>query len=328
MKKTWIFFIFLLLVTTSVTVNALEIIPFLYKKKLEIIDINVQDYGFAGDHFPVNVIIKNNRIFSVIISVRVDLLNGALECIKKEIGNHTYRKLGPREELKLPIDCIVRKGDIDWYKEEYNVRAVLFREFDLLGRRIPVDESTTRGIHIKSPFSEKEKVKIKEVNVKDILNETEEEFNVIVKVSNEGFFNVSAWIRIDLVEKPAALPELEEYLDIKAFATERKELGNSSFKPIKSHCETRFVVHCSLRRCEIEKKRFNIEAVLFVNIDGMEYQVDTSTLYSIYHKQPICREEGCWFLGGIIIGVSAAVLFIAFLVYRKLRNPYSGLRKY
>ena len=64
-------------------------------------------------------------------------------------------------------------GDIDWYKEEYNVRAVLFREFDLLGWTVLKDQSTTRGIHVKSPFHEKDKMKIWSVDVIDEVEEDE-----------------------------------------------------------------------------------------------------------------------------------------------------------
>jgi hypothetical protein len=340
MKKTVLCIIFLFLVILSLNVKAVDFSPFFYNKKLEVLDITVQDDAFAGESFPVYITIQNNRIFPVIVSVRVDLLNGALECIKKEIGIDQYMKLGAKQVLELTINCIVREGDIDWYKEEYNIRAVLYRELDLLGRRIPADESTTMGIHINSPFHEKEKIRICDAEVPDFIEENEQDeidFKVKIILKNGGHYNFNSWVRVDLIEKPSAVPELENFIDITGLSSVRKEIGHSDYFEIRPGCYQTITIPCELRRSEITKEKLNIQAVCFVNIEGKVYQVDASTLYSIYHDQPFCRDEWCWIIviaGFFTVLFCIAIIAIIFRIiypryYRRrieIRDEYRSLK--
>jgi len=316
------------MILISLPINGQGIFDLLPNVKVGITRLDAPDVAYAGEKFNVSVTLKNDRFLTFNVTVRVDLLNGMLECIKKNIGEKTM-DLKRNEGKTEPIPCTIREGDIDWYREEYNIQAVLFVNFPRIDKSILRDSSTVRGVHVKSRLGEKDKVRIYDVSAPLKVEEDPEEnviFNVQVNVTNDGHYDVNALVRIDLIEKPSALPELEEYLDLKTFAVERKEIGKTKKTTIKGGENDTFNVTCELRRTEIEKERFNIEAVLFVNIDGMEYQVDSSTLYGIYHKQPLCRDEECWFIIGTVLGCIIALILVTLMIWRKL-HPFSGFTR-
>ena len=203
---------------------------------------------------------------------------------------------------------------------------MLFLNFPL-GFRSPRKEcSTVRGIQLKSKLCEKDKVRIYEMEVIEILEEGEDEFDVVVRVINEGWFDASARIRVDMIEKPSAIPEFEKFVNLEGLASERKELGRSAQKIVKSqYGKEDFVVPCYLRSIESKKERFTIEAVLFVNIEGREYQVDSSTLYEIYHEQPIWREENYLSIIGAVFG--GLIAFFLIVVIIRILYPLYHIKK-
>lgn len=256
-----------------------------------------------------------------------------LNCIKKiiDIKKPIYT-LKAKQSKTIEIECEIREGDIDWYKEKYNVEAIIFRNHFLLGGGRQLD-SAVQGIHIKSKLTEKDKLRIERVNVTESLQKGDEHNNFVVSVwvINDACYNFEAWVRIDIVEKPSAIPELEEYLDLQALGAVRKEIGGhpntAKYLNAGSKEPVVFEIPCDLRTTEHRKEKFDIEAVLFVNIDGKQYQVDTSTLYSIYHDQPICRDESCLLLVILIvfillvaIGIIAFIIRILYPWYYKKKN--------
>jgi hypothetical protein len=239
--------------------------------------------------------------------------------MKKEIGIESTFSIEGKSQITKQIDCTIREGDIDWYKDEYNVKAMIFHEYPVIDRSIQCDISTVRGIHVKSPFSEKDKAKILEVQVPDTLKEDKNEFEVELLIKNDGHYPINVWVCIDLVEKPSLVPEFEDYIDLKALSSERKEIGSTDrYEQIGAGSKTPVIIHCKLPRSEISKKRFNIQGVLFVELEGIEYTVDMSSLYGIYHEQPLCRDRDCWFIyGGIIIATISIVLIFLFVRRRR-----------
>lgn len=307
-----------MVIVSGISVNGQlgDIFP---KEKIDIIDFQTTNTAYAEESFLVNITIENNRVYPVKLSIRVDLLNGMLECMKKEIGKENLFVIEGKKERMISIPCVIRAGDIDWYKEEYNVKAIVFREYPLIDRSVQTDISTVRGIHVQSMFSEKDKAKILDVTVKDTLKKDEDSFTVNLLIKNDGYYPIDIWACIDLVDKSSVMPELEEYIDLKGLSSERKQLGRTErYIPINPGCEKKFTINCELSRSEIEKKRFNIQAVLTVDLDGNEYTVDTSSLYGIYHEQPLCRGRTCLFLyGGIIIAISVSCIILIWLIRRR-----------
>jgi len=284
--------------------------------KVGIIDFEAPNIAYADKTFNVTVTLQNNRISPIWVSIRIELLDGLLELINKNIGNDSF--LLKHGEKSKKITCKIREGDIDWYKQEYNIKAILYRDFPLFKKSFLRDSSTVRGIQVKSRLSEKDKVRIYSISVPPIIKVKDSKFDVDLKVVNEGSYNTNVRIKIFLIEKPSVIPELEDYLDLSAIATERKEIGRSSDDTIeiKSHNNKDFKIHCEIRKSESKKEKINIQAVVFVNIDGKEYQVDQSSLYGIYHNQSIIEDENIWiFIIGGIVGLIITLIFI-FIIKR------------
>jgi len=296
------------------------------KLRVEITDFDAPDVAIAGENFSVKVSIKNDRFLPMITMVRVDLLDGLLNCIKKNIGEEPLCICRGRISTTIEIDCVIREGDIDWFKEKYNVQALLFRNFIFLGGGYQLDKSTIQGIHVKSRLCEKDKVRIFDVDVPEELDMYKDNFYVKVWVMNEGAFEVKAKVQVDMIEKPSAIPELEKLGLLKGFATERKELGISDEKILEPHYgKDKFIVKCDLRSIESKKEQFKIEALLFVNIDGREYQVDSSTLYEIYHEQPFLREENYLLIIGLAFG--GLIAFFLIVVIIRVLYPLYHIKK-
>lgn len=283
--------------------------------RVEITNFEAPDTAIAGKEFPVKVTIKNDRFLPVRTTVRVDLFDGLLNCIKKNIGEEPLRICRGRRSITIQINCTIREGDINWFKEIYNVQALLYQDFTFLGASYLLDRSTVQGIHVKSRFCEKDKVRIEEVRVIEELGEGEDEFEVFVTVINEGAFDALTHVQVDMIEKPSAIPALEELeLDVlegMGMAAVRKKLGEIKHEFVKSGCERELVIPCSLRKTESKEERFIIEAVLFVSIDGKEYQVDSSKVFEIYHQQSFCWEQD-WLL--VVVGVFAGLIALGIIV--------------
>lgn len=326
MRRKLLLGIFFSIILISVSVDGQGLGDIWPKAKVRIIDFHAPDGANVGEMFPINVAIRNDRILPVRITIQVGLLNGMLESIKKNIGKESMFVCPGKTSKIIPIDCIVREGDIDWYREEYNIQAVLFMEFPLMGRSILRDSSTVRGIHVKSRLQEKDKVRIFDVDVPEELDMYKDNFYVKVWVINEGAFEVEAKVQVDVIEKPSAIPELEKLGLLKGFAAERKELGISNEKILEPYYgKDKFIVKCDLRSIESKKEQIKIEALLFVNIDGREYQVDSSTLYEIYHEQPFLREENYLLIIGLAFG--GLIAFFMIVVIIRVLYPLYHIKK-
>ena len=289
--------------------SAGDIIP---KGRVKITDFDVPNMVNAGEPFSINVTIKNDRFLPVKLKLRADLLDGLLEFIKKSTGEEPIFTCPGRTTTTIQIDCVIRDGDIDWYKEEYNIQAVLFQKIPLIGW-ISRGFSTVQGIHVKSRLGEKDNVRILSIKAPEIIDEDATTFDVSITVSNEGSFDFSIWTSVDMVEKPSILPGLEQYNLLRGLASERKELGRSNEETIKPGETKTIHISCELRETEANKERFNIEAVLFVNFNGQHFQVDTSTMQGIYHEQSFL-EQNYLLIIAAVFGVLIALAIIVFII--------------
>jgi len=313
MKKVHIFILFLLLVLLSTPLtSAHSLTDILPKGRLQITGFDAPDIADAGTPFTTNVTIQNRRFLPVNIMIRVDALDGVLSLLEKDIGDTQLFRIPGRSTTTIEISCTLRKGDIVWYKGEYNLQAVLLQQLPILGLTTR-DTSTIRGVHINTPQYEQTKLTIKEVTVPEVLTEGQHTFTVELLIQNQGAFDTTAWTRVDLVEKPAIFPELDQYISLRGLGSEVKELGRSKEHLIKTGETTRFTVPCMIRRTEQDKTEFVIEALVFVNQSGVSQQVAATTLYGIRQEQSFLTQYGFWIIIGIF-GALTAILIIVFII--------------
>lgn len=339
MKKIFYIIILFIPLLFSSNITAFGLGDF-FDPRVEISNFIVPDSIEVGEEFNITVTIENHKIFWIKTSIQVNLLDGMLNNIIKDIADKKNVTIKSRDLITIDIPCKIREGDSDWYKERYNLEVVVFKNYLLPGGRIQLDNSI-QGIHLitnqtklNEKLIEKEKLRITNVFVQEkIEREDENKFNTTVFVINEGCIDFDVWVRVDFIEKPSAIPDLEEYIDLKSLGSFRKEIGRSpETKEILLEGKKRkFTIPCTLRDTESRKETFNIEAVLFVNIDGMEYKVDSSTIYGIYHDQPICRDEFCIILAVaaifIILITIGLIVFIIRIIYPMYYRKSDELKK-
>ena len=89
--------------------------------------------------------------------------------------------------------------------------------------------------------------------------------------------------------------------------------------------ERDILVNCTLRETEKKKEKFDIEAILFVNVDGNLYKVDSSTQQGIYREPSFGNILSNWLFWTsivvvivlVIIGLSALIVRILYPLYKK-----------
>lgn len=281
-----IFCVVLLILPNTVSSQSL-----ILKPRVNITEFQVPNNVSVNHPFSVNVTIENNRALGFLpryAQVRIYLTN-ELGLEEKEIGHSDYQRIWLAPHNFTDILCTIPEGDIDWFKERYDLRASVY--FRFCGRHIGA--SSVRGTHVKTPFWEKDKVRITSLSVKESIGsddsiicncEKQNEFIVNIDAINEGSFKANTSARVYLIEKPSMIPELDKYgLLVEGFGSIRREIGNSNSKKISPQGDDEFNVTCKLRETEMEKDEFDIQAVLFVEIDGKLYEVDSSALYGIDH---------------------------------------------
>jgi hypothetical protein len=161
------------------------------------------------------------------------------------------------------------------------------------------------------------------MNVTQNLGEEDTKFIAKVNVSNNGSFDAMTWVCIDLIQKPSVIPQVEGIINIPALTSEKIELGKSNMTSIKSNTTEYFSIPCYLRKTEKNKNEFYIQALVYVDIDGVDYQVDASTYYGIFNEQPICQGSWCVIIilgaifGALIaVGIIAVIIRILYPLYR------------
>ncbi len=309
-----LFFLSILIIPAQATSG--NILP---KSRIRISDFQVPDLVNGGEQFPVNVTITNDRFLPIRIQIRVDLLDGLLQLIKKDVGEGPFVICPGKTTKTYQTTCLIREGDINWYQGQYNLQAVLLQKIPVLGI-ITRDTSMVQGLHMNTQTWDKNKLRILNIYAPEIIDEDTNDFDVTITVSNEGVFDAQTWVRVDLVERPSIIPELEQYNVLQIMGAQRKELGRSNEKCLQPGATQEFTVHCYLRNTEQSKATFNIQAILFVNDSGEHTQVDSSLILGVSHTQPFVQQNFLY----IVIAVFAVliVLLLIVLIVRILYPAY------
>ncbi|MEM0492345.1 MAG: hypothetical protein QXS02_00065 [Candidatus Thermoplasmatota archaeon] len=274
--------------------------------------IDAPDTVKTGENFTVVVSVKNDKLLPTRGVVKINLLSGLLETMQKDIGVTEERIFEGKTTTYLTINCVIREGDTNWYKEVYNIEAVLVQRLPIIGWVIR-DTSTIKGLHIVSPLCEKDKIQLICLESPELLDEGKDSFETLVHVKNSGLISFPVWVRVDIVEKASVLPELEQYNILQGFASERKEIGRSDERIIPAGSTESFRIQCYLREADLMKKQFMIQAVLYVNVNGSQYQVDTSTFQSIIREESFIKKYSIEIVIGVflfLIGLLIIVLII------------------
>ena len=217
---------------------------------------------------------------------------------------YSYQPYGNSSELSESID--------EWQDVDY-LQIPVFKKIPFFGWILcDIFEYITL---IGRQRRQRDKVRIVGVSSPEFLKENESNFTVEVEVINEGNIFQDAWIRVDLIGNPSIFPG-SDVLNIERFIFARKELGrNKEENIVESGEQKKLKIDCGLREADSHKENVNIEAVLFVKIGGKHYKIGNSPIQTIYHEQPICREESCiWLFIGTIFSVLIAALIIALIV--------------
>ena len=106
-------------------------------------------------------------------------------------------------------------------------------------------------------------------------------FFINVTIKNDGSLDQQLFTKVDLVEKPSIIPELEQIDLASGFVSERYELGKTPQSVVKSTTSKRVEIPCVLRENHLQEDAFNIEVQVYTIIEGKQYLADTSTLQGI-----------------------------------------------
>lgn len=286
----------------------------------------------VGDVFPIDIYLTNERL--------VFRFNGEvivyLTCVgicQKEIGRGENVVITPRtENQKIQVDCTIDALDANLIQQKYDIKVVLY-ERKILGGFREKDSSTIESINIVTELWEKDKVKI--INFKPPENwstkgdfsglnvKATEKENVYVNVVNSGAYEYDVVLRVDLVEKTSlGIPLTEGFGEIK------KEIGKE-YRTLKPGEDKEICVCCELKDADRDKREFNLRATLLVDIDGVLYEVDESTIQSV--KVPIESWGDALIVYGpwmwiIVIAATGTLLLIVYTI--RVIWPYSKYKKH
>ena len=217
-------------------------------------------------------------------------------------------------DLKTETITVAQKNE-----EQFNLQKRVFLGWT------SVDLSSVQGMHIFTPITEKEKLRIIQIDAPEDLSKDERCFPVTVHVRNEGNLDMTVWSQIDFTQKPSIFPELEQLSIASGFISERFELGHSKEIIIQPGENVILPVSCYLRQTEQDSSEFTIETQLYTNIQGRHYLVDVSTLHGIFHEQSLMDEHG---LTMAIVGLGFLFALLLIVVIIRVAYPAYYIKRH
>lgn len=234
----------------------------------------------VGDNFTVNIEIINNKLLSR-FSGEVHIYLTCAGVRQKEIGKEKDVVIPPRMKQNISVVCTIDEFDANSIQEKYNIMAVLYQK-KLLGWLKEGDRSTIESVNIVTKCWEKGKVKMSAFKTPDfwstetISTKAVKKGTICVDLINDGAYDFDVMVRVDLVEKPSmGIPFIEGFGEI------RKEIGRTVayLKPYSTQED--ICIPCTLKEADRDKRELNVQAVLFVNMNGALREVDKSTVQGI-----------------------------------------------
>lgn len=238
----------------------------------------------VGDDFTVNVEIINNKLLSR-FSGEVHIYLTCAGVRYKEIGKEKDVVIPPRMKWNISVVCTIDEFDANSIQEKYDIMAVLYQK-KLLGWLKEEDRSAIESVNIVTKCWEKDKVKMSAFKPPDfwstetvgagISMKAVKKGTICVDLINDGAYDFDVMVRVDLVEKPSmGVPFIEGFGEI------RKEIGRTVayLKPYSTKED--ICIPCTLKEADRDKRELNVQAVLFVNMNGTLLEVDKSTVQGI-----------------------------------------------
>jgi hypothetical protein len=324
----------------STTVSSIDLSgrPRVRIDKIEIPKLINNEAIKVNEPFEINIYISKERLFPLSGEVVVYLTCAGF--IQQEIGRGEDIKINIlKSKDKIPITCIIDTFDANTVQEKYSIVAVLYAK-KIIGGFREKDRSSVENVNIATEWWEKNKVIISDFEPpekwEDVNNDgyeataeaqldqtpiAEEKGVIKVNISNNAVYNFSIKIKVYMIEKSSTnIPFIEGIGEIK------KEIGCIN-TTIPAGEKNEVNIKCSLREADREKKSFNVQAVLYVDVDGQWYEVDTSSIQSIkvpYNLWDGIKEYGLWiwivFIASIGTVLLIAVTVRLFLPYYKLKS--------
>ncbi len=238
------------------------------------------------DDFTVNVEIINNKLLSR-FSGEVHIYLTFAGVRQKEIGKEKDVVIPPIMKQNVSVVCTIDEFDANSIQEKYDIVAVLYQK-KLLGWLKEWDRSTIESVNIVTKCWEKDKVKMSAFKPPDfwstetvgasISMKAVKKGTIYVDLINDGAYDFDVMVRVDLVEKPSmGVPFIEGFGEI------RKEIGRTvdylNLKPYSA--QEGICIPCTLKEADRDKRELNVQAVLFVNMNGTLLEVDKSTVQGI-----------------------------------------------
>ncbi len=323
--------IFLFIPLPEVNANFFNDIENYLYDSIEIVDFepsipNDMMYGFGTEgRYSGKITFRNNGFFPAKAKYSMDFYGENNTLIEQGLLKHTWilpERWEPYNFMsrfwKTYADEPVEKSlNISTYYNQWQdvnfIRIPLYRKIPFFGWIISdiFEYFTTVG----KQRLDKNKIRIIGMNSPENLKQNDTEFTVNIAVINDGKIFQEAWVRVDKIHGSSFL-ENSDLLNINKLLFAEKELGRSMIKTLDGYGDKHtFPVKCDLRKADSYDKNIHIETNLFVKIGGRQYKVDTSLAQTIYHEQPICREESCiWLFIGTIFSVLIAALIITLIV--------------
>jgi len=330
MNKTVVFLcIFMLLLITffSSSVPA-------FKGRVRIIDVEFEEETIKiNQTFNIFVDITKQRFLRFTGEVHVYLTCTGLMGEKIGENRSVAIPITRKDNHQVEVTCDISDVEADWFNENYGLKIVLYSTIGSF--LIKKDSYSIESIRVVSKFWEKDKLRIsdfeppdswpKDNNGGNRAQSVDDEGQISVNVSNDALYDYDVVVVVYLVEKTSmGVPFIE------GFGEYVKELGRSSthlYPGEFDECDV-FCELSSADQKQINKdRRFDVQAVLFADVDGELIEVDSSSIQSIQVQFDDWKEKivvyGPWIWLVFIAGIGT---FILLIVTVKLIIPFTKIK--
>jgi hypothetical protein len=294
--------------------------------RIESVELS-EDMIKIGTDFEINITICKERFRRFDGELHVYLSRAGF--CDELIGNMpVFIHFGKESKYLEKVNCSIDEVESNWYQESYALKVVLFEE-RFRGNLIIIDTFSLESLRIYSKLYEMNKLRIKEFNPSDewLIKERFTESiasktsKIEVIISNLAVYDYDVMVRIDLVEKTSLGIPL-----VKGFGEIRKKIGSETLTISAYKDAETVIVFCELSDADLDRREFDVQAVLFAVVDGQYYEIDTSTIQTI--RVPLSLGEKISIYGPMVwlFFIAAIGTIILLIVTVKLIIPFTKLK--
>ena len=306
------------------------------KGRIRIVDVDFDEEIIkVNETFNINVSITKQRFLQFRGQVHIYLTCTGL--MREKIGQNlsVIIPMIKNESHLVEVNCNISDVEADWFNENYGLKIVLYSKIGNF--LIKKDSYSIESIRIVSKFYEKNKLRISDFKPPDLwpknnnnggmwIESVDDEGKINVTLSNNALYDYDVVVIVYLVEKTSiGIPFIE------GFGEYVKEIGNTTIHISAGEQNKKCVINCTLRSADQDKinriRKFDVQAVLFANVDGELIEVDTSSIQTIKVQFDGWKEKivmyGPWIWLVFIAGIGT---FILLIVTVKLIIPFTKIK--